>query len=82
MTDQEQLEVFREHVLTALKKIPGARWYALDETTRDALANFGIAWLEERVKNKQRFDANEFAKVLGEVVESEPSLHWSHQAWD
>jgi hypothetical protein len=73
MTD-EQLKQFREHTLAALKKIPNSRWYALDETALDSLANFGIAWLEERVSGGQRFDPGEFEKIIGDIVEAEPSL--------
>jgi hypothetical protein len=81
MTNEEQLQIFREqHVLTALKEIPGARWWALTRKTPeataalDALAYFGIAWTEDRVENGLRFSPTEFKAVLAELMELNPSL--------
>jgi len=74
MTAEEQLKIFREHVLTALKEIPHSRWYALDETALDSLAFLGISWLEQRVEDGLRFNAEEFRKVVAELVELTPSL--------
>ncbi|MEY2487116.1 MAG: hypothetical protein QOH39_2764 [Verrucomicrobiota bacterium] len=74
MNAEEQLQQFREHALTALKKIPHSRWYAIDENALDSLAFLGIAWLEKRVEDGLRFNVEEFQKMIAELVALTPSL--------
>ena len=70
----EQLQNFRSHVREALEKIPGARFYALDETNFDSLALLGISWQEDRAERGEKFSASEFRDFMAEVVASVHSL--------
>ena len=74
MTDEEQQQQFREHVLAALKKIPGTRPYALDDPALDALADIGICWLENRVEAGDKFNVAEFGKFVNELVDAVEGL--------
>src|SRR5947208_3219276 len=74
MTVDEQLQQFREHTLAALRKIPGARWYALDETARDSLAFFGVAWQDERAERNENFSIRAYSDVVAQIVALTPSL--------
>ena len=75
MTREEQLQqVPGAHLESTQERPPGARWYALDEAGLDSLAQFGIAWQEDRAERGENFDLSAFNDVIAQLVEQVPSL--------
>src|SRR4051812_26487460 len=74
MIDQTQLKQFHQHVRDGLRKVPRARYYAVEGPSLDALAFIGIAWLEARVETGSRFSGEAFQQFLSELVRLVPLL--------
>lgn len=75
---EEPSAVLRErmlkHVNELIKKVPGARWYALDARQMLGLAALLTAWQAKRAAKDVNFSTDDATAFLSEVVSNIPSL--------